>query len=124
MPVAALSAGIDFVNETGTGVVREHENGICKVILDTLSDTPGVTFYRPAYGPLLSFNVDGKSSEETASLLDGFGICVRAGLHCAPGAHKYTAPDGSGAVRISFSVFNTEEEAEYFCGVIKRVIRL
>lgn len=83
-----------------------------------------MTFYRPSYGPLLCFNIDGKAPEETAALLDSRGICARAGMHCAPGAHKYTAPDGSGAVRISFSVFNTEEEAEYFCDVIKDVIRL
>ena len=124
LPIAALSAGIDFVRSTGIAAIRAHEESISAAILDSLSGVSGVTFYRPSYGPLLCFNIDGKAPEETAALLDSRGICARAGMHCAPGAHKYTAPDGSGAVRISFSVFNTEEEAEYFCDVIKDIIRL
>ena len=51
----------------------------------------------------------------------GYGVCARAGYHCSPGAHKYTAPDG--AVRISFSVFNTKDEAERFIDIIKRISR-
>lgn len=122
--IAALSAGIDFISGYGVDNARKHEEDISRTVLDGLYGDPAVEFYKPAPGSLLSFNLRGKSCEETAALLDRCGVCARAGLHCAPGAHKYTAPDGSGAVRISFSVFNTEDEAREFCGIIRRISRL
>ncbi|MBP5208211.1 MAG: aminotransferase class V-fold PLP-dependent enzyme [Clostridia bacterium] len=124
VPVAALAAGAGFVLDTGVGTIRACEERICRAVLDGLSGADAVRFYRAAPGTLLCFNIEGKSCEETADLLDGYGICVRAGLHCAPSAHKYTAPDGTGAVRVSFSYFNTENQAKAFCEAVRRLSRL
>jgi len=120
--IAALSSGIDFVSSYGIKNIRDKEFSIGRRIFDFLSRTKGVRVYG-GLGTLLCFNIENMQSERTADMLNSYGICARAGLHCAPDAHKMTAPDGTGAVRISFSVFNTEEEADFFCDAIKKIIR-
>lgn len=117
--IAALSAGLDFVSRAGIENIRKKEHEICSYILSGLDSCGNVTVYRKNAGSVLCFNIDGLPSEQTASYLDGYGVCARAGYHCSPGAHKYTAP--SGAVRISFSAFNTKDEAERFVDIIKRI---
>ena len=53
----------------------------------------------------------GYTSAEAAALLDErYQICVRPGLHCAPLAHRSLATGQAGAIRMSLSYFNTEEE--------------
>ena len=120
--IAALSAGVDFVVSTGTDVIRKKERELSAFILKELENEPDIVFYHRCEGSVLCFNIAGMKSERTAKLLSDNGICVRPGFHCAPDAHKRTAPDG--AVRLGFSVFNTMEDAERFVDVIKNIKRL
>lgn len=122
--VASVGAGLDFISRTGLENIKQRESEISERIIKSLEHNGNIEFYRPSPGSLLCFNIRGRKSEETARLLDGYGICARAGYHCSPDAHKYTAPDGSGAVRISFSVFNTLSEADRFCEVTDGISRL
>lgn len=117
--IAALSAGLDFVNEIGITEIRKRERAISERILNCVTNNDNVVFYRGKPGSLLCFNVKGVPCEKTAAILNDYGVCARAGLHCSPDAHKMTAPDG--AVRISFSVFNTEAEADAFCDIIELI---
>ena len=56
-------------------------------------------------------NLDGEDSARVADLLwEDYGICVRAGAHCAPLMHKALGTAEQGTVRFSFSHFNTEQE--------------
>ena len=50
------------------------------------------------------------------------GICVRAGLHCAPSAHRTIGTEGSGTVRASFSAFNTMQEVARAAEGVSRII--
>ena len=60
---------------------------------------------------VVALNLENVSSSELAYMLDEeFGICTRAGLHCAPYAHKTIGTLESAAVRLSFGFFNTEDE--------------
>jgi len=68
---------------------------------------------RPTAGesvPLFSFNLKGKNAEEVAALLDRDGVAVRAGLHCAPAAHRHMGTLPHGTVRLSPSRYATAEE--------------
>ena len=56
------------------------------------------------YAPVLSFNLEGKQSEWVGQKLNRMGIAVRAGLHCAPAAHRTMNTLEGGAVRVSPSV--------------------
>ena len=61
--------------------------------------------------PIISLNIGDEDSARTADILwEDYGICVRAGAHCAPLMHRSLGTVGQGVVRFSFSHFNTEQE--------------
>ena len=117
--IAALSAGIDFVNDIGISEINKRERAVSGRILNCLKNNESVVFYNGSPGSLLCFNIKDVPGEKTAAVLNDYGVCARAGLHCSPDAHKTTAPDG--AVRISFSVFNTTAEADAFCDIVELI---
>lgn len=112
--IASISAGIDFVNNMGIDKIYEHENNLCKIFISNIRNNKNIIIYRNenlTYLPIVLFNVKNVLPEETADYLNKHGFALRAGLHCAPIAHKTigTLPDG--AVRFSPSVFNNAKEA-------------
>ena len=75
------------------------------------------------YVPVLSFNVKGKNSEEVAEVLSSkYNIAVRAGLHCAPLAHKSIGTLDIGTVRIVPSVFTTNYDVNALISAIFKII--
>ena len=111
--ILSLRAGIAFVKKTGTATIFQHETTCCNKLLSMLQTMPQVTVYRQpgaAYAPIVSFNIQNLSSEETAELLDQKGFCLRAGLHCAPLAHRAIGTIDGGTVRFAPSIFNTLPE--------------
>ena len=84
-----------------------------------------VTVYRDervtSYLPVVSFNIDGMTANETADRLSDMGFALRGGLHCSGLAHTAlgTVPDGT--VRFSPSVFNTESETDALIYAIKTI---
>ena len=73
------------------------------------------------FAPVLSFNLEGMSSEQVAGKLDNAGIAVRPGLHCAPAAHQFMGTLEQGTVRVSPSAFNNKNEIERFLMVIRKI---
>ncbi len=115
--LCGLLAGIEFVRRQGREAIYAHEIGLLQRVYDQLADQPGLRLYtgRPAVGvtaPLLSVTVEGQSPEQTAALLDTYGVAVRAGLHCAPLAHRHFGTLPQGTVRLAPSVFSTEAGAD------------
>ncbi len=112
--ISALSAGIDFVRSIGEDKIRRHEIDLLDALYGSLSRNPRIILYTPRPGDrsggVLSFNVKEKSSEETAAYLNSRGIAVRAGLHCAPMAHKHFGTENIGAVRVAPSYFSSRKD--------------
>jgi selenocysteine lyase/cysteine desulfurase len=107
-----VGAGIGFISSYGMARLRSHEERLCRLFIEGLEGTEGVTVYRDAaaeYAPIVSFNTEGFTSEAAAELLSERGFCLRAGYHCAALAHATLGTKG-GTVRFAPSVFNTEEE--------------
>jgi cysteine desulfurase family protein len=124
--IAAMVEGIRYVRERGMDSIRDHELALLRRIVDRLGDHPRVRFYGPppaaARSGALSFNVEGHEPDEIAGILDSsFGICVRAGLHCAPGAHREMGTFPSGTVRVSPGPFNTIEDIDRLVEAVRRV---
>jgi len=124
--IAGLKGGIQFVKSKGIDIIRKHETSVSAYIYDNLAKMHHVTLYTPRpdgihFAPVFSFNVKGMHSSETASRLNGGGIAVRAGLHCAPSAHRRMGTLESGTVRVSPSVFTTKNQADFFCQTIKNM---
>jgi selenocysteine lyase/cysteine desulfurase len=126
--IFGISTGVDFVSKKGVDNIYNHEMKLMGYIYDRLSKTKGVKLYTPKptvyhYVPTLSFNIEGQSSDEVARKLDSYGIAVRAGLHCAPMAHRRLGTIDNGTVRISCSVFNSQSDAEKLCESVKNIAK-
>ena len=88
---------------------------------------PGVTVYGDFCAdmrcPIVSLNIgDYDSSEVSDELSVTYGIVTRPGAHCAPLMHRALGTTGQGAVRFSFSHYNTEEEVETAVQAIKELV--
>ncbi len=124
----ALSAGLDFVKNTGPENIARHETRLARILCDYLYSNPRATLYGikkngaedKLYGTVC-FNLSGHSSEELAGICAKHGYCLRGGLHCAPLAHKTLGTPPDGALRASFSVFNTEAEVYGFCEFLDKL---
>jgi cysteine desulfurase family protein len=68
----------------------------------------------------LSFTVDGMTAQQVAEMMDAdHHICVRAGLHCAPQAHRaYQTDAGGGAVRLSPGYFTEAEDVDHLLAAL------
>ncbi len=113
---AGLLAGLRYVKARGTGAILEQERALTLRAARGLSRLAGVTVYAAANAErqagVLSFNIGGMDCETAAAALGERDIAVRAGLHCAPLAHRSAGTFETGTVRASFSAFNTPAEVD------------
>ncbi len=120
--IAGICAGVDFINNIGISTISTHECSLWRRAYSQLSCIDGVSIYAPeSVGGTLLFNIDGQDSDEVGVWLSERGICVRTGYHCAPLAHKALGTPDGGAVRVSFSVFNTEGEVDELCRAVREI---
>ncbi len=115
---AGLTEGIKYVRRRGADAIGKYERELCARIHRKLSAHKEIRLYSAEGGALCLFNVRGMTAQECAARLDEAGICVRAGLHCAPLAHKTVGTPEGGAVRASVGPFSTAQEADDFCSVL------
>ena len=125
--IYALSAGVDFIKKEGLENIRNHENKLKNRFIDSLKDEKGIILYGSLdenQGPVVPVNVEGIGSSQLAYILDDkYDIATRAGIHCAPLAHKTIHTQDIGAVRFSFGHFNTEEEVDKAIEALKEINR-
>ena len=123
--IAGLAAGIAYVLQTGTSAILRHERTLIGRMADGLSGIPGVRVFRSKdmslQAGVLSFEIDGLSAEEAGERLGEMGIAVRAGLHCAPLAHKTVGTLARGAVRASVSAFNSQRDVSALVDAVKKL---
>lgn len=121
--IVGLCEGVRFVKRLGLSRIQKYEESICERILSHLRKDDRIKIYTPAEstGATILLNVSGKSSAQIASSLSEKGICTRAGMHCSPLAHDSLGTGGD-ALRLSFSVFNTEKEADEFLRIFENII--
>jgi selenocysteine lyase/cysteine desulfurase len=124
--IAGLAAGVRFILETGVETIGQHERQLRQRIWEGLKQIPRVITYGPENGDrttsVISFNIEGLDSGQVSYLLDRqFDIATRAGLHCAPWAHRSIGTFKTGTVRIGVGYFNTLEDTEQVLTAIKSV---
>jgi cysteine desulfurase family protein len=115
--IAGLAAGVDFITKQGIETIRAHELALADLIQEGLAEIRHVTIHRPEVRGtgVVSFNVHHLNAADVAYLLDaGFDIAVRAGLHCAPMAHRTLGTFPEGTVRVAPGCFTTREDIERF----------
>ncbi|GAB4382761.1 MAG: aminotransferase class V-fold PLP-dependent enzyme [Phycisphaerales bacterium] len=119
---AGLIAGIDALATLDRA--REHRH-VARLV-EGLGQIRGVTRYglMSAEGrtPSVAFNVAGMPARQVAGRLDAeHGICVRGGVQCAPMLHETIGTGEQGAVRVSPSAFNADEEIDAFLVAIAAI---
>ena len=117
--IAGLGAVPGLSGAHRLGRVRAHEDALARRFYEAVKTIPGVTVYGDFTvqdrAPIVALNIaDLDSSEVSDELAERFEIATRPGAHCAPRLHRALGTTDQGAVRFSWSYFNTEEETD--CG--------
>ena len=114
--IAGLSAALDFIAQVGVGAIHDRETALMRRFYEGVKEVPGVTVYgdfsrrRMA---IVTLNIgDYESGAVSDALSEEYGIATRPGAHCAPRMHQALGTVQQGAVRFSFSWFNTEQEID------------
>ena len=120
-----LSAAIDYLSNLGMQQVESHEQAIIQYALERLEEIPGVRVFGPPAkdkGAVASFTLDDLHPHDVSQVLDGYGLAVRAGHHCAQPLHeKFGIP---ATTRASFYIYNTFEEVDKLVDGIYQVKKI
>ena len=125
--IAGLLEGVRFVLEQGVERIRAHEVGLTGRLIEELRKIPGVDILGPGdpaqRTAVVSVTVEGYSPDQLAAVLDQvFDVATRAGLHCAPQAHRTAGTLDCGALRFSPGYFNTADDVRYAVESLREVV--
>ena len=121
--IVAINEGINFIKNSKIDFLK-YENSLVRRFYNNLQNQEVLFYTNPnedGYVPVLVFNVKNLLSENTAEILNKNGFALRAGLHCAPTAHKKIGTENIGAVRFSPSVFNSFSQVDLLSNLIKKI---
>ena len=125
--IAGLLAGVRFVRKLGPEAICREERQLTRLAAEGLRRIPGIEVYAlpdlEAQAGVLSVVPEHMDAEALGNALADRGIAVRAGLHCAPLAHRTAGTLATGTVRISFSHWNTREEVSRFLRSMEEICR-
>jgi cysteine desulfurase family protein len=113
--IAGLKAALEWLQGIGHETIMKNTTRLSRQLQINLADLPGVVVHAPPRDMpncgILSFTVEDTKPQAIESALGATGIAVRAGLHCAPWAHKWLGTlNTGGTVRVSFGFFNEIED--------------
>ncbi|MBQ3405119.1 MAG: aminotransferase class V-fold PLP-dependent enzyme, partial [Oscillospiraceae bacterium] len=115
--LAGLSAAVDFIQETGLETIHAREIALMRRFYEGVTAIDGVRVYgdfsSDSRGAIVALNIRDYDSGAVSDVLAmDYGIATRPGAHCAPRMHYALGTQEQGAVRFSFSWFNTDEEID------------
>jgi cysteine desulfurase family protein len=118
--IAGLGAAIDYIENEKIENIRKKEMSLVKQFLDGISDLTYKGLIKTYGNPdlnkrvaIVSLNLGNLDSSQVSDwLYEDYEICTRPGAHCAPLMHKTLGTVDQGAVRFSFSHFNTSDEVD------------
>ncbi|SMO36224.1 aminotransferase class V-fold PLP-dependent enzyme [Halorubrum cibi] len=115
-----LAAAIEYLEEVGMERIEEHESLLAEYAHDRLTDLGGVEIYGPPgddRGGLVAFNVEGVHAHDLSSVLNDYGVAIRAGDHCTQPLHDELGVAAS--ARASFYLYNTVEEVDALVDAVR-----
>lgn len=117
-----LGAAIDYLNSIGMKAVRDHEVEITRYAMDRLGELPGMEIYGPTQaeekGGLVSFNIGDIHPHDVGTILDGEGVALRSGHHCAKPLMRKLGVSATN--RASFYIYNTQSDVDALVDALKR----
>ena len=124
--ISSLLSGIDFINSFGINNIFNHKKQILKNIYDEIKNINDIIILNNVnltnQNSTLCINYKNLSPDKVAFILDKyFNISVRAGLHCAPNTHKLIKTFPYGCIRISPSIFNTQDDINFLISSLYKI---
>jgi cysteine desulfurase family protein len=125
--LCGLDAAVAYLQSRGIDEIRRHERELTAQLLAELEGVVSVYLYGPRSAEeqvgVVSLSIDGYEPQHMAAILDEhFGIQTRAGLHCAPGAHKCIERfEAGGTVRFSFGPVNTRDDVAATAAALREI---
>jgi cysteine desulfurase/selenocysteine lyase len=120
----ALGAAVDYLLRIGLDAIAAHEHALVTYALPRLRDVPGLRILGPQNtvdrGGALSFTMDVAHPHDVAQILDGDGIAVRAGHHCAQPLHRRLGVAAS--ARASVHLYNTTDDIDALIAGLHKVV--
>ncbi len=115
--IAGLLAGVEYIQDTGVAAIGRRTSELAERFEAGVRAIPGVRVYGGHGGVgrtgIVALNIGDIDSAQVSDALNyEYGICTRAGAHCAPLMHRALGTDRQGAVRFSFSHLNAEDEVD------------
>lgn len=118
-----LHAAIDYIEEIGFDVIKEREDELTEYALKKMSEISYVKIVGPKdmidRTSVISFEIDGVHPHDVSTILDNYGVAVRAGHHCAQPLMRYLGINSTS--RVSFYFYNSKEEVDIFIDSLKKV---
>ena len=126
--LSGLGASLEWINDIGIAVIREHKQQLMRRCCDALRSIADIRLYGPAdhanKTAIVSFDIVGADVSEVAQLLDErFNVMCRSGLHCAPTAHRTIGTYPSGTVRFGIGYFTSKEDIDIAASAVASIAR-
>jgi cysteine desulfurase / selenocysteine lyase len=119
-----LGAALDYVEGIGRGRIRAHEDGLRAYAHERLGTLNSLRLIgeAPGKGPIVAFTMHGAHAHDVATIIDRFGVAVRAGTHCAmPLLSRFGV---TSTCRASFALYNTRAEVDALADGLEQARRL
>ena len=124
--VIGFGSAIDYLTKIGMDNVREHEVELTKYAIEKLSEVKGIHIYGTKditkRGGVISFNFADVHPHDVAQIIDGEGIAVRSGHHCAQVLMERL--DVAATSRASFYIYNTKEDVDALVNSLNKVAKV
>ena len=121
---SGLIAAIDYLEKVGFDRIEAIEGDLLAYALPKLRELPFVELYgcdsaRDNKTGIITFNVKDIHPHDVASILDSYGVAIRAGHHCAQPLMRYLGQNAT--CRASFYLYNTHDDVDQFIDALKKV---
>lgn len=121
--IAALAGGVKYILRRGVRDIADYEGCLARSFRERLVNMGGITVYGDGSGTAtVAFNICGLDSSEVSARI-GDRAAVRAGYHCAPLAHRSLGTQKTGALRVSFGIFNKKRDVDRITDIIYNICR-
>ena len=119
-----LAAALDYVEAVGLNRIAAHEEVLTRHAMARMAEIDQMQFYGtvPGKTSVVSFNVGQIHPMDLGTLLDRLGFAIRTGHHCAQPLMARCGVEGM--ARVSFALYNTEDEIDRFMEALQRVVRM
>lgn len=124
--VIAFGAALDYLAALGMPAIRQHETRITGYAIDALSRFEGLTIHGPRQledrGGAVSFTIPGVHPHDVSTIVDSYGVAIRAGHHCAQLLMRRLGVPATS--RASFAIYNTTDDVDVLVEALHHAIKV